>query len=532
MMSTTRPASAAPSLGPAQLARAFPFFLHVDAQLVIQSVGPSLRKAMRALHPGVRLGALFNAERPLDASDATVWAQHQRELVTLSAFVGAPLNLRGSYEAMDDGGWLLLVCPVFHGVGDMAALGLELSDIAPHDSAADLLLARRTAELSLDDARRLAGRLRSRTHQLETILELSTGGVLHFDPSNTLLHCNEALESILEMPRDELIGRTLVQVDEVLSACLTPRDRRRSVLQQLAAADQGDHPSATVQIRLPVQKVVQVSTRLSAEGDRVFYLLDVTHESEVDRMKSDFLSTAAHELRTPMVSVYGFSELLLKREFAPERQREMLETIHRQSGVLVHLVNELLDLSRIEARRGQDFVMLEQPLMPLVDRAVDGLMVPGDARRVQIIDACADAFPGRPVQVSVDAEKLGLALTNVLSNAYKYSPEGGDIRVVVAPATLGPEPAVAVEVIDHGLGMAPEQLERLFERFWRADPSGQIPGTGLGMCLVKEIIELHGGRVDVESAKGIGTRVTLRLPCVVIQIPEVELIPVAIVVDD
>lgn len=525
-MSGSLVADRGPGLSPAQLVRAFPFFIHVDRSLVIQSFGPSLRKAMRVLQPGVKLGALFEAQQPMDASNAAAWAAHPGELVTLTSRSGGALTLRGSSEPMEDGSWLLLVSPVFAGVSEMVALGLEFSDIAKHDAAADLLLARRTVELSLDDARRLATRLRARTHQLETILELSAGGVLYFDATGTLMHCNEALEATLEMPRDELLGRSLAQVDEVLVAMLAPRDRRRQILQQLAVCEGGEPgTTTTVQLQLPMHKTVQIRHRTSAEGESVFYLVDITRETEVDRMKSEFLSTAAHELRTPMVSVFGFTELLLKREYPPERRREMLETVHRQTGVLVHLVNELLDLSRIEARRGQDFLVHDHELMALVTHAVDGLMVPGDGRQVRLINDMFDPAP----TVQVDAEKFGLALTNVLSNAYKYSPAGGEITLRVRPAVMGDLPAVSVEVGDQGMGMSPEQQSRLFERFWRADPSGRIPGTGLGMCLVKEILELLGGRVDVQSAIGVGTTVSLTLPCSETVRPEV--IPVATVID-
>jgi signal transduction histidine kinase len=112
----------------------------------------------------------------------------------------------------------------------------------------------------------------------------------------------------------------------------------------------------------------------------------------------------------------------------------------------------------------------------------------------------------------VDPEKTLRALINVLNNAVKYSPLGGVIHVRTQSGTLRGEPAVGLSVADTGIGMSPEQVGRVFERFYRADPSGNTPGTGLGMSLVKEIVELQGGRVDLSSVPGQGTRVTLWLP--------------------
>ncbi len=114
----------------------------------------------------------------------------------------------------------------------------------------------------------------------------------------------------------------------------------------------------------------------------------------------------------------------------------------------------------------------------------------------------------------VDAEKTLRAVTNVLSNALKYTPDGGAVTVDTLDGTLRDAPAVGLRVTDSGIGMTPAQQARVFERFYRADPSGNIPGTGLGMSLVKEIIDLHGGRVEVESEAGRGTTVTLWLPIV------------------
>ena len=269
----------------------------------------------------------------------------------------------------------------------------------------------------------------------------------------------------------------------------------------------------TLSLLLPERRVLarDVRGQIDGKGETILFLRDVTRETEVDRMKSEFLTTAAHELRTPMVSVFGFTELLLNRPVSEPRRRDMLETIHRQSQLLINMVNELLDLARIEARQGKDLKRKPCRLGTLVEQAVAPFQgqaeaAKGGAERLCLNVAHADAM------LYVDAEKALRAFTNVLSNAFKYTPAGGAVSVETLDGELRGAPAVGVRVADCGIGMSPEQVRRVFERFYRADPSGNIPGTGLGMSLVKEIVELHGGRVEIERAAGWGSAVRLWLP--------------------
>jgi len=187
--------------------------------------------------------------------------------------------------------------------------------------------------------------------------------------------------------------------------------------------------------------------------------------------------------------------------------REIAETIHRQSELLVHIVNELLDIARIEAQQGTDFVFEPQPVHDLIEQTVSALHVPDDDRVVRIAP-----MSGPSPIVRVDVKKTILALTNVLSNAYKYSPDGGDITVSVTRRAANGRGEAGIVVSDQGIGMNESEVSRLFERFYRADPSGAIPGTGLGMSLVRDIIEIHNGNIEVSSTKGKGTTVSIFLP--------------------
>lgn len=220
--------------------------------------------------------------------------------------------------------------------------------------------------------------------------------------------------------------------------------------------------------------------------------------------KAEFLNNVAHELRTPLAGIYGFSELLLKKPMPEAKQRELIGHIYRQAGRMRHLIDELLDFARIEAGQGLSFHPAPVMLSAIVEDTLDGFRWEDDPREVAWIPDEADSL------VLADLGKTRHALLNLLSNAFKYSRGQGEIRIRALRRLH--EPSVGLCVEDEGMGMSPEQLARLFERFYRADSAVGIAGTGLGMGLVKQLVEGQQGEVTVESALGRGTRVAIWLP--------------------
>lgn len=280
----------------------------------------------------------------------------------------------------------------------------------------------------------------------------------------------------------------------------------RVALQDWAVSVPGPLAERTLEWTHGGRKVLAARCSVHAEGGRTVYLRDITQIHDVDRMKSDFLSAAAHELRTPLASIYGFAELMLVRTLAPEKQRELVGTIHRQAQSLIDLINELLDISRIEARQGKDLHILPCALAALVQGTVSGLHYKTERHTLH-----CDLRHGT-YTVLADADKTRQALLNVLSNAVKYSPQGGNITLSTVLRGVAGQQQVGLQVQDEGMGMAPEQCERAFERFYRAHPLGDIPGTGLGLSLVQEIMQLQSGEVELHSVQGRGTTVTLWFP--------------------
>jgi signal transduction histidine kinase len=222
--------------------------------------------------------------------------------------------------------------------------------------------------------------------------------------------------------------------------------------------------------------------------------------------KSEFLANMSHELRTPLNAVIGFSEVLLDRMFGDvnEKQDEYLKDIHASGQHLLSLINDILDLSKIEAGKMElelsDFdlpMTIDNALMLIRERAV---------RRSIALNTAVDERVG---QVHADERKIRQVLLNLLSNAIKFTPEGGRIHV----AARSVNESIEVSVTDTGVGIAPEDQEAVFEEFRQVGTAEKkVEGTGLGLALSRKFIELHGGRIWVKSQVGAGSTFTFTVP--------------------
>ncbi len=342
-----------------------------------------------------------------------------------------------------------------------------------------------------------------RTNRLHTVFALSPDGFVTFDENGAVTNVNPAFSNMTHLSQGELLGLGAEAFDRRIAALADPA----KPWPELVLDRSTDEPQR-LWLQHPEPRVIERSARVAPEGksETVLYFRDITQQFEVDRMKGEFLSTAAHELRTPLASIFGFAELLINRDYDESARRRMHGVIHRQSRVLVNLINDLLDLSRIEARAGQDFNLEDESVKSIINATVEGLAMPEGLQRLRL------DVPRATPRIRVDHKKMVRALSNVITNAFKYSPDDREVLVTVCEASRNSRLMAGMRVIDHGLGMTPAQQARIFERFYRADPSGNIPGTGLGMSLVKEIMDLHGGEVEIESVPGEGTTVTLWLP--------------------
>ena len=381
----------------------------------------------------------------------------------------------------------LSISPVRDGAGRLSHwLGL-LNDVTAFQSAQNELLARGM--------------------RLETLSSLSADGLVTFDANERVAYVNKALLDHLGLAQSEILGATIREFDGLFSSCSDPRQPVIAMADSLPVSARTDsHADESVSELHLLKPEPRVLLRRILRGSHgvswLAYFQDITKARQVEQIKSEFLATAAHELRTPMASILGFAELLQQRQFDQATMHDLLDIIVRQSRRITDLLNELLDLARIEARRGKDFKRIEVDVRDVVRTATEAM--PELAGRLSLTGM------KEAVMVKVDIGKIQQALTNLLSNAVKFSAPDAEVSVAIRQERAASR--VGITVKDHGIGMTKAERARLGERFFRADPSGNVPGTGLGVSLLKEIINLHGGHFDAACAPGKGCSMTVWLP--------------------
>ena len=358
----------------------------------------------------------------------------------------------------------------------------------------------------LDNSRaEMENNVLERTRELNTILTLSPDGFVLSNSDDKIVYINPAFLTMTGLKKDTLLEKSTTVFNESITTLFDLKKNQQTKFI-------GDNDSEQlIYLARPFTRTLHVNHKIMIgwEGEQeghVLYFRDVTHETEVDRMKSEFLSTAAHELRTPLASIYGFSELLMCRNYDKKVSLEIIETIHRQSLNLKKLLDELLDLSRIEARAGKDFNITENSLEEIVKQSCIETEGAFNGRKFDL-----QSVVKWPI-LSFDTDKMRQVFTNLLSNGCKYSPEHEHVVLKTSERVNNGNKQFGVSIVNKGIGMTPQQFSHLGERFYRADDSGVKPGSGLGVALVIEIVSIHGGDVDFITAAGKGMSVTVWLP--------------------
>lgn len=258
-----------------------------------------------------------------------------------------------------------------------------------------------------------------------------------------------------------------------------------------------------------LNKVIKVYCKDLFRGNDKFGTVivyrDITKEFEVDQMKSEFVSTVSHELRTPLSSILGFTELMLHRELKPEKQKKYLTTIYSETIRLTALINDFLDVQRMEAGK-QTYEKKYIELVPIIQKVIENQKVNTKMHKLVLESNVNSNY------ILGDKSKIEQVLTNVINNAIKYSPKGGSINIKVYQENK----MIKVDVKDHGLGIPEESLDKLFNKFYRVDNSDhrKIGGTGLGLAIVQEILKAHNGIISVNSNHKQGSTFTLSFPII------------------
>jgi signal transduction histidine kinase len=238
----------------------------------------------------------------------------------------------------------------------------------------------------------------------------------------------------------------------------------------------------------------------------VLIVRDVSVDSNTEQAKQKFLATAAHDLRTPLASISGFAEVLQTQTLDAKTQQEFLRIMVDQATLLTSMMTEVFDLARMDAQKGKDYRFVRISLQSMISDVVANLALPSRGIPPVLV------MPQAPVWVMADISKFAQALRHVLANAYQFSPDGGSVRLEVSTLADDAPDTVCLQVADTGIGMTPEQTSHVFDRYFRFSTATTTAGRGLGMAMVKKIVERHHGDLRVTSAPNKGTRVDINLP--------------------
>ncbi len=338
---------------------------------------------------------------------------------------------------------------------------------------------------------------RRKAEQLAAIVAFSSDAILSASPDGDIRSFNRGAERLFGYSGGEIIGRSLRDL-------LAPAGGEAGwdrLMQELRAG------RAVVEDMDGTCKdgdIIEVSTALTPVPGQLrevsgisAVVRDISGRREAERLQQEFLAMASHELRHPVTAIKGYAQLMLRRDIYTERS---VETILEQAERLERLIDDLMMAAQIEARR-LDLRLVETDLVAEARAAVQQILSTDRPIHLEAVD--------EPVPVLVDQQRFGQVLTNLLSNAAKYSPAGSEIWVRVARG----DGEASIEVSDRGAGIPADALPHLFSRFFRVEAtSGGAKGLGLGLYISRQLVEAHGGRIGVESEPGVGSTFTVRLP--------------------
>ena len=453
-----------------------------------------------------------------DISEEPRWVHHPDTEVKIHSVMAAPLSLGG--------GDVLGVLTLGHReVGHFTPEHLQLVTAA----TGQIAMAVNNSDLYAfitDQADQLGSALQSQQEEAiknRAILESIADGVLVLDHNGRVLLVNPAAEDLLGLEGMALEGE---HFRHMLGLGETPvhRDLAQSLYSELRARlepEEGETLTREGSVRLEAgTKVLAVNVAplvvaLGGAPGLVAALRDISREAEVERLKNEFISTVSHELRTPMTSIKGYTDLLFLGMAGglTDAQRSFLRIIKSNADRLTALVNDILDISRIETGRMRLNI---EPLAlgEIISQVVISFQEQYREKGLRL----AWEEPGELAQVRGDEARVTQVLSNLIANAWQYTPEGGRVEVSVHPSGG----FLQVDVADNGIGISAEDANRIFDRFFRADHPvvQEAEGTGLGLSIVRMFVEMLGGEIWVESELGAGSRFSFTVPLASTELPE------------
>ncbi|WP_019909924.1 HAMP domain-containing sensor histidine kinase [Paenibacillus sp. HW567] len=364
-------------------------------------------------------------------------------------------------------------------------------------------------------AEELEKNIRSLNHEkghLSSVLRSMSDAVITFDIEGRIILTNPHGQALLETWSDlswEAESESELYPEGMGSGEVPPPLRRLFD----STLNQGGDQRSQVHVRQGVWSV-HMAPLYSEDSIRgaVAVLRDVTEEVRLEKMRRDFVANVSHEIRTPLSMMQGYSEALLDgMASSPEESSELVQVIHDESLRMGRLVKDLLDLARMEAGH-TDMKKTQVNMGELLERMYRKFSVRAKERGIILeLNPAGDAL----ILKAADEDKLEQVLTNLLDNAFRHTPADKHISMLSRSTVLEGRRFLEIDIRDEGMGIPPEDLPYIFDRFYKADKArvrGESGGTGLGLAIVKNIVESHHGTVSASSKLGEGTTFTLRLP--------------------
>ncbi len=514
-----------------QFNRLFPFYILVNNRFAIESCGISLQKLAKS-NINQSFSTCFKITRPeMDVVDFESIKATHGQLITLQLQSGHKTILRGQFEFLDDTNQLLFVgSPWFYSMEQVNESNLKLSDFANHDPLIDLLHILKTQEIVNADLKQLVATINSQKNTLKNneekyrnIIENMNLGLLEVDVNENITYANHSF--------CEMSGYTIKELEGKRASEIFATGESTKVLQEKTKnREKGIADAYEIEV---IDKqgngkwwLISGAPRYNDKGDLVGSIgihLDITEQKQLERelieakvqaehlakTKEAFLANMSHEIRTPMNAIMGMSRQLAKTDLLPQ-QKFYLDVIHSASDNLLVIINDILDLSKVEAGK-LSFESIGFESNSIAERVIRVLAHKAEEKGLKLQNSYFDTRIA-PVLIG-DPYRLNQVLFNLIGNSIKFTEKGFvDLSLELIEDNEFSQ-LIKIKVKDTGIGMDEDFVKNLFEKFSQENESitRKYGGTGLGMSICKNLVELMGGEIRAESIKGKGTTIILKI---------------------